>query len=85
MAASPKPASSVAAFVPAKERSPVAVVLSMLWRDKFATCAVIFLTLALLCALLGPALLRAGSSSSAPTRSDGRCSPASSSPPRTRC
>ena len=29
----------------------------MLWRDKFATAAVIFLLVAILCALLGPALL----------------------------
>jgi peptide/nickel transport system permease protein len=60
MAASPRPAphpAAVAAFVPAEERSRAAVLLSMLWRDKFATCAVIFLTLAILCALLGPALL----------------------------
>jgi peptide/nickel transport system permease protein len=32
-------------------------VLAMLWRDKFATAAVMFLLLAVLCALLGPALL----------------------------
>ncbi|PZQ48557.1 MAG: ABC transporter permease [Rhodovulum sulfidophilum] len=32
-------------------------VLAMLWRDKFATCAVIFLILVVLCAILGPTLL----------------------------
>ena len=32
-------------------------VLGMLWRDKFATAAVIFLLIAILCAILGPALL----------------------------
>ena len=29
----------------------------MLWRDKFASCAAIFLVLVVLCALFGPALL----------------------------
>ena len=29
----------------------------MLWRDKFATAAVIFLLIAILCAIFGPALL----------------------------
>ena len=33
------------------------IVLGMLWRDKFATAAVIFLLIAILCALFGPALL----------------------------
>ena len=32
-------------------------VLAMLWRDRFATAAVIFLAIVLLCALFGPALL----------------------------
>jgi peptide/nickel transport system permease protein len=31
--------------------------LRMLWRDKFAACAALFLVLALLCAIFGPALL----------------------------
>jgi peptide/nickel transport system permease protein len=33
------------------------IILGMLWRDKFATAAVIFLVVAVLCAMLGPALL----------------------------
>lgn len=33
------------------------MVLGMLWRDKFATAAVIFLLIMLLCAIFGPALL----------------------------
>jgi peptide/nickel transport system permease protein len=33
------------------------IILGMLWRDKFATAAVIFLVVAVLCAILGPALL----------------------------
>ena len=33
------------------------IVLAMLWRDKFATFAVIFLLVAILCAIFGPALL----------------------------
>ena len=39
------------------EKGALRTVLGMLWRDKFATCAVIFLILAILCAILGPALL----------------------------
>jgi peptide/nickel transport system permease protein len=39
------------------EKGPLRTVLAMLWRDKFATCAVVFLVIAILCALLGPALL----------------------------
>lgn len=38
-------------------RSRMSVILSMLWRDKFATAAVIFLTIAILCAIFGPALI----------------------------
>ena len=38
-------------------KGAVRTVLGMLWRDKFATAAVIFLLIAILCALLGPALL----------------------------
>lgn len=39
------------------ERSALRTILAMLWRDKFATAAVIFLAIAILCAILGPALL----------------------------
>ena len=39
------------------ERSALRTVLAMLWRDKFATAAVIFLLIAILCATFGPALL----------------------------
>jgi peptide/nickel transport system permease protein len=38
-------------------KGAVRTVLAMLWRDKFATAAVIFLLIAILCAVLGPALL----------------------------
>ena len=38
-------------------KSRLRIVLGMLWRDKFATAAVIFLLIAILCAILGPALL----------------------------
>lgn len=38
-------------------RSRAKLVLGMLWRDKFATCAAIFLVVAVLCAIFGPALL----------------------------
>ena len=40
-----------------RPKSALRTVLGMLWRDKFATAAVIFLLVAILCALLGPALL----------------------------
>jgi peptide/nickel transport system permease protein len=43
--------------VPAPQRSRVSIVLGMLWRDKFATVAVIFLLLVILCAIFGPAWL----------------------------
>lgn len=39
-----------------KERGPVRKVLSMLWRDKFACAAAIFLLLIILCAIFGPLL-----------------------------
>jgi len=39
------------------ERNRAAVILGMLWRDKFATVAVIFLLVVVLCAVFGPALL----------------------------
>ncbi len=39
------------------EKSALGTVLSMLWRDKFATAAVIFLAIVVLCAIFGPALL----------------------------
>ena len=42
---------------PAHQKSSLQIVLGMLWRDKFATAAVIFLLIAILCAILGPALL----------------------------
>ena len=41
----------------ARPRAALRIVLGMLWRDKFATAAVIFLLIAILCAILGPALL----------------------------
>ncbi len=37
--------------------NPVVSILKMLWRDKFALCAAIFLTVAILSALFGPMLL----------------------------
>ena len=40
-----------------RPKSALRTVLGMLWRDKFATAAVIFLLVAILCALFGPALL----------------------------
>ena len=40
-----------------RPRAALRIVLGMLWRDKFATAAVIFLLIAILCAILGPALL----------------------------
>jgi peptide/nickel transport system permease protein len=43
--------------VPAPQRSRVSIVLGMLWRDKFATVAVIFLLLVILCAIFSPAWL----------------------------
>lgn len=57
-------AGPVTAATPVAPERPLAppsgglrAVLAMLWRDRFATVAVIFLLLMLLCALLGPALL----------------------------
>ncbi|MFQ8432204.1 ABC transporter permease [Amaricoccus sp. W119] len=41
---------------PTPQKSSLQIVLGMLWRDKFATAAVIFLLIAILCAILGPAL-----------------------------
>jgi peptide/nickel transport system permease protein len=49
----PSPMNAVAAST----RSRVGIILSMLWRDKFATVAVIFLLVVILCATFGPALL----------------------------
>ena len=46
-----------AAAMPAPAKSGLRIVLGMLWRDKFATAAVIFLGIAILCAIFGPALL----------------------------
>lgn len=43
--------------VDAKPRSRASVILGMLWRDKFAFCATLFLILAVFCALFGPMLL----------------------------
>jgi peptide/nickel transport system permease protein len=42
---------------PLPTKGAVRTVLGMLWRDKFATAAVIFLLIAALCAIIGPALL----------------------------
>ena len=47
---------TVSATLP-QERGALRTVLAMLWRDKFATAAVLFLLLMILCARLGPALL----------------------------
>jgi peptide/nickel transport system permease protein len=44
-------------MTPSAPRSGLRTVLAMLWRDKFATAAVIFLLLMILCAIFGPALL----------------------------
>ncbi|MCA1406663.1 ABC transporter permease [Ensifer sp. IC3342] len=41
-----------------KQRGKAHVLLGMLWRDKFAFFATVFLILAVLCALFGPMLLR---------------------------
>ncbi len=49
--------SAPAAAMPAPERGRVKVLLGMLWRDKFATVAAIFLVVIVLCAIFGPALL----------------------------
>ena len=48
---------TVTPTMPARQKSSLRIVLGMLWRDKFATAAVIFLAIVLLCALFGPALL----------------------------
>jgi peptide/nickel transport system permease protein len=50
------PMSSVSHVQPVR-RSRASVVLGMLWQDKFATIAVLFLLLVILCAIFGPALL----------------------------
>ena len=39
-----------------RPRHPVATYLRLLWADKFATAAAVFLLLVVLCAILGPAL-----------------------------
>lgn len=44
--------------VSAKPRNKASVLLSMLWRDKFAFFAALFLILATFCAIFGPMLLR---------------------------
>ena len=41
----------------APPRGRMATILAMLWRDKFATAAVLFLAIAILCAIFGPALI----------------------------
>ena len=51
--ATPTPVNAVTA----PQRSRASIVLGMLWRDKFATVAVIFLLLVILCAIFGPAWL----------------------------
>src|SRR6476659_5775781 len=43
--------------LPAPGKGRLRTVLAMLWRDKFATAAVIFLLLRILCAIVGPPLL----------------------------
>jgi peptide/nickel transport system permease protein len=48
---------TVTPTIPARQRSSLQIVLGMLWRDKFATAAVIFLAIVILCAIFGPALL----------------------------
>ena len=52
-----KQMTSVTPAVDGPTKSRLRIVLGMLWRDKFATAAVIFLLIAILCAILGPALL----------------------------
>ena len=41
----------------APPRGRMATIFAMLWRDKFATAAVLFLAIAILCAIFGPALI----------------------------
>jgi peptide/nickel transport system permease protein len=48
---------SIVTHIEPAPRSRVRVLLGMLWRDKFATLAVLFLLVALACAIFGPALL----------------------------
>jgi peptide/nickel transport system permease protein len=48
---------TVTPTIPARQRSSLKIVLGMLWRDKFATAAVIFLAIVILCAIFGPAVL----------------------------
>ena len=48
---------SISPAAATRARARFRSVLGMLWRDKFATAAVIFLAVAVLCALFGPALL----------------------------
>ena len=52
-----KPMTTLTPTADYRPKSALRTVLGMLWRDKFATAAVIFLLVAILCALLGPALL----------------------------
>ena len=40
-----------------RPRSGLATVISLLWRDKFAFCAALFLLVIVICALIGPLLL----------------------------
>jgi peptide/nickel transport system permease protein len=55
-APSPKPL-PVEGSLQVPHRGRAGVLLGMLWRDKFATFAVLFLIIAILCAIVGPALL----------------------------
>ena len=48
--------------------SRLSIVLGMLWRDKFATAAVIFLLIVILCAIFGPALLGEAADQAEPAR-----------------
>ncbi|MDP3342753.1 ABC transporter permease [Frigidibacter sp.] len=40
-----------------RRKSGLATVIGLLWRDKFAFCAALFLLVVIVCALIGPALL----------------------------
>ncbi|MFT3973364.1 MAG: ABC transporter permease [Amaricoccus sp.] len=48
---------AIATLTHPAERGRLRTVAAMLWRDKFATAAVLFLFVVLLCAIFGPALL----------------------------
>ncbi len=52
-----KPMTSISPAAASPSRGALRSVLAMLWRDKFATLAVVFLLIAIFCAIFGPALL----------------------------